>query len=142
MKQNVKYKGEIILAVLFLYVVALGIVTYDEVFRKPPHLFPPPLEKEVINAVKQFRTEDPAAREKAQQTVLDIEDFVTVPVLIHYLTDKNLQMRETAADTLDKIAQRLGVERPPAFQADGPPSARAEGKRLWTQWMKKNNKKL
>jgi len=139
-----KYTGEIILAVLFLYVIALGVVTYDEVFNSPPHLFPPPLEKEVIQNVAQFTSSDSQVRADAQQKVLNIEDFVTVPVLIHYLTDKSPEMRKMALDTLERIGQRLQghTQLPPSPPATASPADWEKVKQDWRRWMKENEQRL
>jgi hypothetical protein len=141
-----KYKGEIILAVLFLYVVALGVVTYDEL-SSPPHLFPPPLERQVIDAVKKFSSTASGEAQKAQAEVLNIEDFVTVPVLVYYLGGSDLQTRKITADTLQQIGDRLqsqgGTPPPvPQFKPDGSSEERSAGQQRWRKWMAENQDRL
>lgn len=141
-----KYTGEIILGVLFLYVIALGVVTYDEVFNEPPKLFPPPLEAEVLSHVRKLTSQSAAERDEAQAKVLDIEDFVTVPVLIHYLTDKNVVMRRMALDTLERIGQRLQGATPLPPPVPDPDNAPLDqwrrSQREWRRWMKENEQRL
>jgi len=140
-----KYKGEIILAVLFLYVIALGVVTYDTVFNEPPHWFPPKLEKQAIKALEKFRSTSAEEQRKGQEELLNIEDFVTVPLLVHYLRDDNPQVRKLVFNSLDKIAARLQRGTPPPevlFREDSTVAQRRANHQAWKSWMKQNEERL
>ena len=131
--------GVVILIGLALYVVALGVITADQWFGL--EWFPKALEKDALLCLDKFETKDEAEFATAQKELMDIEDFVTVPMLLRRLKSSSTVLRARSYDTLSKIAERLKVPGP-AFSSDAPADQRAAAVKAWREWAETNDKML
>lgn len=95
-----KRKGDILLGVLFLYVISLGVVTLDELFHLG--IFPTALEKQINVQIEKIENPDPKVQGEGMDAIIRIGDFA-VPQLTKLLNSSNITTRKHAINLLTKL---------------------------------------
>ncbi len=117
---------------LVLYTIALGVAVCDDAFKLG--LFPTALEREARGHIRQFSSEDPAARrEAADRLVRQVDAFVAVPELLRALGSESPRVRQTAIECLRRIT-KADV----AFDPAAAPAERRAAIAAWRRWWREN----
>jgi hypothetical protein len=127
-----RHRARILLAAVVLYTLALGVAVSDDVFHLG--LFPTALEREALDHIRQFDTDDAAARRAAaDKLIAEVDAFVAIPELIQALGDSSPRVRGTAADYLRRLTK---ADLP--FDPDAAPAERRAAVAAWRQWWREN----
>lgn len=100
-----RYKGEILLVGMTIYVLILGVATVDELFDLG--IFPPELEKQIAGHIEALRTGDETAKKNAETQLLDIGHFALRQLIAELKTD---DLKLKSADLLGKICADLDLD--------------------------------
>ena len=139
--ESAPWVGVLILVALGIYVVILGFITVDQWFDL--EYFPKELEKRALVQLAKFKSTDEVEFAEAQKELLNIEDFVTVPMLIRRLKSDSPVVRRRAYDTLKKISEGLqSATEAPLFDPDAAVAERKAAVAQWKDWAKVNRTKL
>ena len=131
-----RHRARILLAAVVLYTLALGVAVSDDVFHLG--LFPTALEREALGHIRQFDSEDAAARKAAaDKLIAEVDGFVAIPELIRALGDSSPRVRETAYGCLRRLTKA-----DLAFDPDAAPADRRAAIAKWRKWWDENKDKF
>jgi len=127
-----RHRTRLLLVAAVLYTVALGVAVCDDVFHLG--LFPTAFEREARDHIRQFGSDDEAARRAAADKLVgEVDAFVAIPELIRALSDASPTVRALAAECLRRLAK---ADLP--FDPNAAPAERRAAIARWRQWWGKN----
>ncbi len=127
-----RHRTTILTVGLVLYTIALGVAVSDDAFHLG--IFPTALEREARGHIRQFDSDDEAARRgAAERLVREVDAFVAVPELIRALRSGSPRVRETAIECLRRITKA-----DLAFDPGAPPGDRRAAIATWRRWWREN----